>query len=108
MKKYGFILFITAAFLSLTLYACDSETGQTEPPSYESGKLTNTGMGSLRWKNRVIYSGVINISGGNTTVEADAEFIYEATEQEAALSESSPENAMIGTVTASFIPDEKN
>jgi hypothetical protein len=61
--------------------------------------------GSLRWKNRVLYSGVIDISGDAVTVRADAEYFYEESDDgQSALSEASPENAMIGTVTASFIP----
>ena len=64
--------------------------------------------GSLRWKNRVIYSGVIDIGSSQITVEADAEFIYEASDSQAVLTENSPENSMIGTVTASFIPVESD
>ena len=61
--------------------------------------------GTLRWKNYVLYSGIINI-GGDTpiTVTADAEFIYEASDRYDALTSESPENNMIGEVTASFVP----
>lgn len=61
--------------------------------------------GTLRWKNRVIYSGVIEIGGSPVTVSANAEFIYEASDKQAALTETSPENSMIGSVTASFVPN---
>jgi len=59
--------------------------------------------GTLRWKNRVIYSCVIGIGNTPATVQADAEYIYEASDRQAALTVGSPENAMIGTVTVSFI-----
>ncbi len=60
--------------------------------------------GTLRWKNYVLYSGSITISETPTTDEAAAEFIYEATDRYAALTEESPENIMIGAVTARFTP----
>ena len=60
--------------------------------------------GSLRWKNYVLYSGVITISDEPVTVQADVEFVYEKSNNQAALTEDSPENAMIGAVTASFTP----
>jgi hypothetical protein len=60
--------------------------------------------GTLRWKNYVLYSGVIALGGSPVTVEADAEFFYEASDRQAALTGDSPENAMIGAVTASYIP----
>ena len=64
--------------------------------------------GTLRWKNRVIYSGVIEVGGSPVTVSADAEFIYEASDKQAALTETSPENSMIGSVIASFVPVDSN
>ena len=60
--------------------------------------------GSLRWKNRVIYSGVIKTGGGAAEITAGAEFIREASDGQPALTDGSPENAMIGAVTASFTP----
>ena len=60
--------------------------------------------GTLRWKNYVLYSGVITIGDTPVTVTADAEYNYETSGNQAALSSESPENAMIGTVTASFMP----
>jgi hypothetical protein len=62
--------------------------------------------GTLRWKNYVLYSGVIDIGGAAATVSADTEFHYEAVGNQAALSENSPENSMIGSVTASYFPVE--
>ena len=60
--------------------------------------------GTLRWKNYVLYSGVIEIGNAPVTVQADAEFIYEGSGNQSALTSDSPENAMIGAVTATFIP----
>ena len=64
--------------------------------------------GTLRWKNYVLYSSVIAIGDASVTVEADAEFIYEASDRYAALTSESPENSMIGLVTASFVPIAAN
>ena len=60
--------------------------------------------GTLRWKNYVLYSGVIAISDNPATVQTDAKFVYEASDGQAALTSDSPENNMIGAVTASFAP----
>jgi hypothetical protein len=64
--------------------------------------------GSLRWKNRVVYSGAVDIGGAAVTVQAGADFVYEASGGQAALTEDSPENNMIGAVTASFAPAPEN
>jgi len=58
--------------------------------------------GSLRWKNRVLYSGKITLGDNPITVQADAKFFYEASDNQPALTEDSPENSMIGPVTARF------
>ena len=64
--------------------------------------------GTLRWKNYVLYTAVVTIGDVPEAVEADAEFIYEASDRQAALTSDSPENAMIGAVTVSFIPYANN
>jgi hypothetical protein len=58
--------------------------------------------GTLRWKNYVLYSGRISVGDTSTTVVADAEFVYEASDRYAALTSESSENAMIGAVTANY------
>ena len=60
--------------------------------------------GSLRWKNHVLYSANIVIGDTPITVSANAEYVYEATDEQAALSADSPENSMIENVTVRFIP----
>jgi hypothetical protein len=60
--------------------------------------------GTLRWKNYVLHSGVITIGDAPATATAVAEYNYEASGNQPALTGESPENAMIGTVTASFAP----
>jgi hypothetical protein len=60
--------------------------------------------GTLRWKNYVLYSGVITIGSASMTVPADAKYVYESSDRYAALTGESPENNMIGAVSASFIP----
>ena len=73
--------------------------GDTVPP----GEYRVIFEGTLRWKNRVIYSGVVMIGDAPVTIQADAEFIYEGSDRQAALTTNSPENAMIGAVTVSFV-----
>ena len=60
--------------------------------------------GSLRWKNRVLYSGMISVGDSPVTVQAESEFFYEASDSQPALSDDSPETEMIGAVTASYKP----
>ena len=64
--------------------------------------------GTLRWKNRVIYSGVIMIGDAPVTIQTDADFIYEASDRQDALTSDSPENSMIGVVTVSYVPAAGN
>ncbi len=58
--------------------------------------------GSLRWKNRVLYSGIIHVGGNEAAVEAEPEYFYEASEDEEALTENSEENSMLSKVKAEF------
>ena len=60
--------------------------------------------GSLRGKNCVVYSGSITVGDSPAAKQADAEFFFEATEEQPALSEESPEASMIENVTAEYIP----
>ena len=64
--------------------------------------------GTLRWKNYVIYSAVIEINDAPSTVQADAEFFYEASDRYAALTSDSSENNMIVAVTVSYNPNADN
>ena len=74
------------------------------------GKIVKPGAysffveGSLRWKNRVMYSATMEIGSVPVTAEADVEFFYEAGNNQPALSKDSPETAMIGIVTVTFSP----
>jgi hypothetical protein len=62
--------------------------------------------GSLRWKNRVLYTGVINLGGEAVTAEGEAQFTYEASDGQPALTSESVENGMIGAVKAEYEPGE--
>jgi hypothetical protein len=63
--------------------------------------------GTLRWRNYVLYSGVIKIGENPSTVVADAEFVYASSDRQAALTSESTENNMISGVTAVFIPVQR-
>lgn len=63
--------------------------------------------GTLRWKNRALYTGIVDIGGGALTVLGEASFVYEAAESQPALTEASPENGMIGAVRGEFIPGKE-
>ena len=54
--------------------------------------------GSLRWGNRVIYTGVIDVGGDAAMVIADAEFIFEESNGQPALDAGAPEVEMITAV----------
>lgn len=75
--------------------------------SVEPGEYRFFVEGTLRWKNQVMYSGIIDIGGGPTEIDADADFIYEASDRYAALTVDSPENSMIGPVTVRLLPAER-
>jgi len=60
--------------------------------------------GTLRWKNFVLYSGVITLGAEPATAQANAEFTLEGDGRYAALDETSGETNMIGPVTAVFTP----
>jgi len=60
--------------------------------------------GTLRWKNYVLYSGVITVGESSSTAQGNVFFHYEGSERYAALTSDSPENNMIGPVTVKFTP----
>lgn len=60
--------------------------------------------GSLRWKNRVLYTGEIAIGDDAAFAEAEAQFIYEGSPDQPALNGDSTENGMIGPVQAVYTP----
>jgi hypothetical protein len=80
--------------LSYTWDLSDAYGGAVPPGAY--GFFVE---GSLRWKNRVLFSGVVEVGGAPITVKAGAEYFYEASDGQSALSDDSQENAMIGEVT---------
>lgn len=98
--------------------AVSGATPATGPQSYtwdltdRNGKPVPAGEymflveGTLRWKNFAIYSGIITISDVSDTIVADRGYVYEKSDNQKALTESSVENDMIGTVTAVFTPFE--
>jgi len=88
-----------AGNLSYTWDLTDVNGGVVSPGAYQFFV-----EGTLRWKNVALYSGVITIGDAPATVQADTEFTYVASDKQAALTSDSPENSMISTVTASFIP----
>ena len=77
-----------------------SSSGDTVP----SGEYRFFIEGTLRWKNYVLYSCIIEIGDKPVTVQADADYVYEGSDRYAALTSESPENNMISAVTISFIP----
>ncbi|MDR3240071.1 MAG: DUF2271 domain-containing protein [Clostridiales bacterium] len=76
--------------------------GETVP----EGEYKYFAEGSLRWKNRVLYSGVITVGGGVSSSEADVEYLFEASGNQPALTEAAPETKMLSGVRAAFSPAE--
>lgn len=64
--------------------------------------------GSLRWKNHVLYSGIVNIGDVSVSAQVDAQFFFETSGDQPALSDDSSETAMISAVTANFSPAAGN
>jgi hypothetical protein len=107
-----------AAMSDKQVDAITGATPQTGAQEYswdltdESGKLVSAGMykffveGSLRWKNRVLYSGEISLDNVASTVIADEELIYEESTDQPPLSDDSPESSMIAKVEARHVPKE--
>jgi len=60
--------------------------------------------GTLRWKNFVLFSGVITVGDNPMIVQGEAVFHYEGSDRYDALTAGSVENNMIGLVTATFSP----
>jgi len=86
----------------MQLYTWDltDDSGATVPP----GDYIFFVEGTLRWKNFVLYSGVIPLGAETVTVQANAEFTYKGDGRYDALTEDSVENNMIGPVTAIYTP----
>jgi len=75
-------------------------SGNVVPP----GKYQFMIEGSLRWGNRVLHSGIIDISSGRAYAQTEAKFIFDASDEHAALDMNSPETNMITSVNAVFVP----
>ncbi len=77
------------------------ETGATVP----SGEYRVLVEGSLRWKNRVLMSGVIKIGGGPAETQAETEYTFEGDAERPPLSEISEEAGMLSGLTLSYDPE---
>ncbi|MDR1702523.1 MAG: DUF2271 domain-containing protein [Sporomusaceae bacterium] len=68
------------------------------------GKYNFLVEGSLRWKNRVLYTGTITVGDSPNTTNAKSEFFYQGRYNQPSLTGNSVENAMISNVRAKFNP----
>jgi rhodanese-related sulfurtransferase len=73
-------------------------TDEKGEPVKMDGKYKFFIEGSLRWKNRVLYSGDIGLNIGETNLEPSVEYFYENSPGAGALTAASPEHAMISAV----------
>lgn len=64
--------------------------------------------GTLRWKNQVLFSGELTLTGSAASADATAAYTYLASDDAPALTAESPENAMISGVKAEYIPLEQS
>ena len=85
-------------------FTCIWDLTDIDGSTVPSGEYRVFVEGTLRWKNYVLYSGVIEVGNASFTIQADAEFIYAGSGNQSALTNDSPENDMIGAVTVSYIP----
>ena len=63
--------------------------------------------GTLRWKNRVLFSGELLLDGGAASAEAAPAYTYATSDEQSALTGDSPEHGMIANVRAAYIPPEQ-
>lgn len=64
--------------------------------------------GTLRWKNRVLFSGEIEINDKESSAEATAQYTYLDSQEQSALTDESVEHNMIQNVWAAYIPKEQS
>jgi len=64
--------------------------------------------GTLRWKNRVLFSGELLLDGGAASAEAVPAYTYASSDEQSALTDESPEHGMIANVRAAYIPPERS
>jgi hypothetical protein len=74
------------------------EAGNAVPP----GTYWFLVEGSLRWGNRVLYTGQIEIGGKNATAQAEPQYILVGEGNQPALDEDAPECGMITNVRAEY------
>jgi hypothetical protein len=60
--------------------------------------------GTLRWKNQVLYSGVIDLAGEAAAIALTPEFTFAGADNQPALTPEAPEAAMITSVRAEYAP----
>ena len=72
------------------------------------GTYTYYVEGTLRWKNHVLFSGEIMLNGEAASSEAAAQYSYEVSQEQAALTDTAPEHDMIQNVTATYIPPSQS
>jgi hypothetical protein len=78
--------------------------GETVSP----GKYTVFVEGTLLWSNYILYTGVISIGDDSCSAQVEAEYIYEASDKQAALNSNSTENMMISGITVSYTSPADN
>ena len=64
--------------------------------------------GTLRWKNRVLFTGYVEIGGEAASFEPEPSFTFEGAGGQPALDEDSPEANMLAAVTARYTPGAAN
>jgi hypothetical protein len=79
-------------------------TDDTGNPVDVTGTYTFFIEASLRWNNRVLFSGEVDANSGTVTLCETPEYHFEASDGHDALGPDSPENLMITSVTAEFFP----
>ena len=87
-------------------FTCVWDLTDTDGNTVPSGEYRVFIEGTLRWKNYVLYSGIIEIGNTPATIQADVEFVYAGSGNQSTLTSDSPENSMIGAVTVSFMPGD--
>jgi hypothetical protein len=69
------------------------------------GSYTAIIEGTMRWKNYVLFSGSIDVGGGQASIAVEPVFHFEADGGNVALAEDSAETNMITNVIAEYVPE---
>ncbi|GHU75523.1 hypothetical protein AGMMS49992_19700 [Clostridia bacterium] len=95
---------VTSATPQTGVFSCVWDLKDSDGSTVPQGVYKFFVEGTLRWKNQVLFSGVIEIGDSAQSVTVEGDYTYEAAANQPALTDESSEHGMIGIVKAEYIP----